>query len=263
MMKYPWKSYVKVSGALRHCAFMVMALHGCILSEIQAPPELRQVFRSELQRVGNEGAKVLREIGNRVKTMRKLCPGDVLLEVHEAAEELQKKIDRRSYLLVNSEYWEIGKRPENMEDTLDGLIVNERENRNLAMKSRSEAILDLRYVQIPKSWDVQDSHTGFNSSYFSGGSPDNMIQKQISWPVRHSFKVEASPNEEESRTYENASALSLATFASLLIEFVARLQNLVDSFEELSALAKFQEAVDEPVAEVATSWVGRCFGFKD
>ncbi|KAI0516287.1 hypothetical protein KFK09_008959 [Dendrobium nobile] len=285
MFRYPWRSYVKVSGALRHCAFMVMALHGCVLSEIQAPPEMRQIFRNELQRVGMEGAKVLRELGNKIKSMTKLSSTDILLNIHEAAEELQKKIDRRSYLLVNAELWEIGKRPEGLEDVLDGVAFTERLHKPLVIKSQSETVLDLRSLHLSKSWDVHN--TGFNpSSQVPTGFPEvrgvnigpdlkislnndevvhenyGLLKQQISWPAR-SLNIDEVVHEEESRTYESASALSLSTFASLLIELVARLQNVVNAFEELSEKAKFKEPINEPNADSPSGlWtsIKRLFG---
>ncbi|KAG4154891.1 hypothetical protein ERO13_D03G080150v2 [Gossypium hirsutum] len=42
---YPWSEYVKVGAVLRYCAYEVMALHGVLHSEIQAPYNLRIMFR--------------------------------------------------------------------------------------------------------------------------------------------------------------------------------------------------------------------------
>ncbi|XP_047175246.1 aluminum-activated malate transporter 9-like [Vigna umbellata] len=237
MHKYPWKNYVKLSGSLRHCAFMVMAMHGCILSEIQAPAEKRQVFRGELQRVGCEGAKVLRELGNKVQKMEKLDREDLLDEVHDAAEELQKKIDKKSYLLVNSESWEIGNRP--IEDTGE-------EGEILEHKSRSEAVLDLRTVEVAHSWDGNLT-LGNNHVVPATDASQNMSRKQTSLPA-HIYHQKSNAEIKEGqqlKTFESASALSLTTFSSLLIEFVARLQNLVDSFEELGETANFSDPLEQ------------------
>ncbi|XVF50604.1 hypothetical protein PTKIN_Ptkin04bG0115000 [Pterospermum kingtungense] len=245
---YPWKNYAKLSGALRHCAFMVMALHGCILSEIQAPPERRQVFLHELQRVGAEGARVLRELGNKVKKMEKLGHVDILFQVHDAAEELQNKVDRKSYLLVNAESWEIGNRPHSVAEPQDLLDLDSEEHKVLGYKSLSEAVLDLRSVAIPHSRDGPTNNVGANPTVPPGASSKDLLKKQISCPGHPPFTANGGPPLEESKTYENASALSLATFTSLLIEFVARLQNVVDSFEELSKKANFKEPDELPAA---------------
>lgn len=232
MLRYPWKNYAKVDGSLRHCAFMVMSLHGCILSEIQAPAERRQVFRSELQRVGTAGAKVLRELGNKVKMMEKLGTSDILFEVHEAAEDLQRKVDRKSYLLVNSKCWEIRKPSRLKEESQDLLTTNNDDNKIYEYNSLSEAMLDLQ------GWDAK-SETDIKTIPPAHTPSDRIFVKQ------RSGKGHEAPEEEKSDTYENASVLSLATFTSLLIEFVARLQNLVDAFEELSEKANFKEPVGQ------------------
>ncbi|VFQ63607.1 unnamed protein product [Cuscuta campestris] len=228
MFKYPWSEYVKVSGALRHCAFMVMAMHSCILSEIQAAPELRHVFGKEIKRVGNAGAKVIRHLGEKVEKMERLGQHveDILKEVHQAAEELQMLVDHKSYLLVNAENWESVKRPKNLEDPEDLLDLKEsQQQKPMLINSLSEATLNMRSMQTLKHMDTQ-------------------LEQQTNWPSRLSVLGDMILNEREVRTYESASPLSLSTFTSLLVEFVARLHNLVSAFEVLSTRAKFEEPLD-------------------
>ncbi|EAZ36579.1 hypothetical protein OsJ_20920 [Oryza sativa Japonica Group] len=242
MMKYPWRNFTKVGGALRHCSFAVMALHGCILSEIQAPPESRKVFSAEIQRVGIEGAKVLRELGDKVKTMTKLSSSDILAEVHLAAEQLQKRIDEKSYLLVNTERWDTSKQAEGIKEVLNGTGIMGKENK---IEVKEPTIVEQTTAHHSKSFAVNS----FLSRHDSSSTVDF---KLLSWPARRSFHPNLPLEDEETKTYESASALSLATFASLLIEFVARLQNVVNAFQELSDKANFKEPVQEPVA-VSTS----------
>ncbi|KAL1547334.1 aluminum-activated malate transporter 4-like [Salvia divinorum] len=245
MYRYPWSEYVKVSGALRHCAFMVMAMHGCILSEIQASSELRQAFKDGIQRVGTEGAKVLRMLGDKVEKMEKLSAGDPLQMIHDAAEDLQMMIDQKSYLLVNAENWDATKPPEKAvdQDLLQELRDNEERHDSLGDGSH------LRSTQTMRNHGSHLTSMSMHQSVSQWGSGEDFLRQQSMWPSRLSIVGDALLSDRELRTYESASALSLATFTSLLIEFVARLQNLVNSFEELSEKAKFVDSAEtkEPV----------------
>ncbi|GAB2227555.1 hypothetical protein Droror1_Dr00009378 [Drosera rotundifolia] len=231
--KYPWNLFIRVGGALRHSAFMVMAMHGCMLSEIQAPAELRQEFSQELKRVGAEGAKVLRELGDKLKNMEKLSPGDMLQDVHRAAEQLQMSIDQKSHLLVNSKSWQSV-----IDDPASFLDAHESEEKLHGPNKIS--VSSLKNLEPQQQQKVHRTVSSFRS-----GSSDNASGKQVAWPSRLSVEGDIVLNEREVRTYESATALSLGTFTSMLIEFVARLQNLVESFRELSEKANFKETVDQ------------------
>ncbi|KAL0340903.1 UNVERIFIED_CONTAM: Aluminum-activated malate transporter 4 [Sesamum radiatum] len=254
MFRYPWNEYVKLSGALRYCAFMVMAMHGSILSEIQASSDLRRAFSDGIRRAGVEGAKVLRLLGEKLEKMEKLNPEDPLQEVHDAAENLQMMIDQKSYLLVNAESWAIEKRPPNFEEQDQRQELRESVNKPSLVKSLSALVHHNPAPILPK----YDPHNANRSNSFSLSrwqSGEDMLKQQTVWPSRLSLLGDAILNEREVRTYESASALSLATFTSLLIEFVARLQNLVNSFEELSVKAKFREPVESTESTATQTFV--------
>lgn len=191
----------------------------------QAPPEKRKVFAKELQRVGTEGAKFLRELGSKVERMEKLSSNDMLFDVHDAAETLQMKIDEKLDTLINSAIWRAGKQHKEQEDD---------QNKQMVIESLNETL------------DSQHSSVYMNPPMTEWVSTDSVLNKNlVSWP-RLSFLMDPVPipNERESKVYESASSLSLATFASLLIEFVARLQNLLNAFEELSDKANFKAPED-------------------
>jgi paraquat-inducible protein B len=185
--------------------------------------------------VGREGAKVLQELGHKVKTMTKLSSSDILSQVHFATEELQKKIDEKSYLLVNTERWDTSKQAQGIKEAMNGASLTEKENKNEVMN-----IVDQNLVHQSKSFCANSLLRRLDSS--------ESFKSLQSWPARRSFHPNLPIEDEESTTYESASELSLVTFASLLIEFVARLKNAVNAFEELSDKANFKDPVEEPAA---------------
>lgn len=189
------------------------------------------VFSEQLQKVGAEGAKVLRQLGSKVEKMEKLSTRDILLEVHEAAELLQMKIDSHSFLLVNSENWEAVRRQQAKENGQPDIEVKDNEN---------------KLSTINEPVDESKLNISIQQSMAESSFAQSMNKGLVSWP-HLSFCTDAIVNEPESKVYESASSLSLATFASLLIEFVARLQNLVDEFQDLSEKANFKDPFDQPM----------------
>lgn len=173
-------------------------------------------------------------------------PENILKQVHEAGEQLQKKIDQRSFLLVNSENWEIGSQSKELEglDLEHNRPPRQKDFESMQMGFRSQSATAvfmhssyLRSTSIPKKdWSKQE------------------LRKHAPWPSLISFEGEGLIKEDEIKTYHSASALSLATFSSLLIEFVARLQNVVDCFEELSKEAGFKDPNMVVLAERGGVW---------
>lgn len=188
---------------------------------------------------------MLRELGSKIEKMEKLSTEDILFEVHEAAEQLQMKIDQKSYLLVNSQSWEGVRKAKELEDPQTFNDVKDNESKGLVINSLSE-------IQNPNMSVEASSMPQWISS-------ESVLKKPISWPRLSLIGDSMLINEHESKVYESASSLSLGTFSSLLIEFVARLQNIVDAFKELHEKANFKEPVDSPEAEEVVGFWTRLF----
>jgi hypothetical protein len=206
---YPWSQYVKVGAVLRHCTFEVLALHGCLQSEIQAPYYLRKAFESELLEASREAAALVRELGRNINNMQQPNIPKLLLEkVHTAAERLQSKIEEQSHLLLNYK---------------PRIIISPELSHDSPLNSPRSSLDDKN--------DVQSNCEPAMKKPIVFHHPDHGEDEEVEQGEGGVDKMRAS---------EIASALALWTFASLLMEFMARLDYLVDAVYELGMLAKFK-----------------------
>ncbi|XVF51395.1 hypothetical protein PTKIN_Ptkin04bG0181800 [Pterospermum kingtungense] len=236
---YPWSEYVKVGAVLRYCAYEVMALHGVLHSEIQAPYNLRITFRSEIQDATSQAAELVRSLGKDICNMKRSLKTSLLKRVHSSTERLQRAIDMHSYLLT---------------------AHSDPPDNSKPLPKLSHALSSTLY-DLPDQLDDLDSTSPEKSSnqltqnMQSGTLPQTqtesyheMMRKQSrrlhSWPSREvdtfeegGFCTDFLPR---MKALESTAALSLATFTSLIIEFVVRLDHLVEAVDELSKMAKFK-----------------------
>ncbi|KAI7989176.1 Aluminum-activated malate transporter 9 [Camellia lanceoleosa] len=235
---YPWSEYVKVGAVLRYCAYEVMALHGVLHSEIQAPYNLRITFEAEIRDATSQAAELVRSLGRDVSDMKRTLKTSLLKRVHSSTERLQHAIDLHSYLLTtnyespNTASKPIPKLSHALSSTLDDL---------------SNQLDDLDNTAIDQNTNqTTQNNTASTESYHE------MMRKQSrrlhSWPSREvdAFEEEGGFSADiipRMNALESTAALSLATFTSLLIEFVARLDHLVEAVDELSKMAKFKYEV--------------------
>lgn len=175
--------------------------------------------------------------------MRRSLKTSLLKRVHNSTEKLQRAIDTHSYLLTSN-----CDPPDNSSKPLPKLSF-----------TLSSTLYDLsnQLANLDQSNDLQKNPNPTTQNTPSGSPPlartesyHETMRKQSrrlhSWPSREvdAFEEEGGGLSADvlprMSALESTAALSLATFTSLLIEFVARLDHLVEAVDELSKMAKFK-----------------------
>ncbi|KAH6761007.1 hypothetical protein C2S52_008312 [Perilla frutescens var. hirtella] len=236
---YPWSEYVKVGAVLRYCTYEVMALHGVLHSEIQAPYNLRIAFQKEIQDAASEAAELVRCLGKDITSMRRTLKTCLLKRVHSSTERLQRALDMHSYLLTSHH-----EPPDNSSRTHSRLS----HALSSTFSNLSNHAADLNKL-LEQNSDPPSQPLG-HIPHQQEESYHEMMRKQsrrlYSWPSREVDAFEDGGNINSDciprmRALESTATLSLATFTSLLIEFVARLDHLVEAVDQLSKMARFEQ----------------------
>ncbi|KAH7435970.1 hypothetical protein KP509_06G086400 [Ceratopteris richardii] len=229
---YPWQKCLEVGTILRHCAYTVCALHGCVLSEIQAPNVLREIFSQPCMYISSEVVRVLREsaVGLRecCKTQRSKQSmieslRSAVLHLHDAMESYNSQVAGIHDMATSSAS----------------------DNNDSEMKAHLDNMHDGHSPEAP---------TNSSSLYVSNQQQNHQYRRLFSASVlnagyclpdlRYDYvpPVNLDNNDERMRRCRKfTECLSVTTVATLLIELVSRLEPLLTAIAELEEKAFFKD----------------------
>ncbi|XP_068304797.1 aluminum-activated malate transporter 12-like isoform X2 [Pyrus communis] len=207
--RFPWQRYVKLGNVLRHFGYTVVALHGCIGTEIQTPRSVRLLFKDPCIRLAGEVSKALMELANSIRNRRHCSPEILSDHLHEALQDLNTAIKSQPRLFLGS---------------------NSNQATNMLALAAAHATQQKQGVSL--SSVKTDSSTLLK--WKTKGATE-----QAKEPERKFLRPQLSKIAITS--LEFSEALPFAAFASLLVEMVAKLDHVIEEVEELGRIACFKE----------------------
>ncbi|XP_050230962.1 aluminum-activated malate transporter 12-like isoform X2 [Mercurialis annua] len=213
----PWQQYVKIGAVLRHFSYTVVALHGCLQTEIQTPRSCRALFKDPCIRVANEVSKALMELANSIRNHRHCSPEILSDHLHEALQDLNAAIKSQPRLFLGS-------------------------NSNQATNMLAVAAVHARQKQ-----EKDNNNNDGTRASLSSVKTDSSALLEWKWKRNNEQKeserkvLRPQLSKIAITSLEFSEALPFAAFASLLVETVARLDNMIEEVEELGRIASFKE----------------------
>ncbi|KAG6529699.1 hypothetical protein ZIOFF_011912 [Zingiber officinale] len=89
---HPWRQYLKIGAAMRHCAYCIESLTNCCISSenLELPDSVRSHLADAYLKLSSDSAKVLKELAGSFKSMRKPSSVNYLVkDMKNTADELQ------------------------------------------------------------------------------------------------------------------------------------------------------------------------------
>lgn len=188
----------------------------------QAPYNLRAVFRSEIQEVVNQAAELVRILGRDISSMKSTLKNSHINKLHSSTEMLQRSMHLHSYLLITPTFE--SPFPDKLKTDQTGMVKHPEKNSHLLAQNIPNGIMP----SIPPEQSMR-----------------KQLRRQYSWPCSEvgAFEENIGTTTEllpRMRALESTAALSLANFISSLVEFVARVDHLIEAVDKLSKMAKFK-----------------------